>query len=138
MNHFVICGRLVREPEERSTAGGMAITKYTVAVDRRRKKEGEQATDFFNCVTFDKSAEFAAKYFRKGMRVLVSGHVQTGSYTNKDDNKVYTWDVMVEEQEFADGKPQNAAEAAQKPQKAPDESFMDIPANIEDEALPWA
>ena len=138
MNRIILCGRIVRDPDARSTTSGMAITKYTIAVDRRRKKEGEADADFFNCVTFDKSAEFAAKHFVKGMRVLVSGHVQTGSYTNKDGQKVPTWDVMIEEQEFADGKAQKPAEAARKPAEARQESFMDIPADVEDDALPWA
>lgn len=139
MNKVCLCGRLVRDPEERSTTNGMTITRYTIAVDRRgKKKDGEQTADFIPCVAFDKSGEFAAKYFHKGTKVLVSGRIQTGSYTNKDGNKVYTTEVIVEEQEFAESKgAQNAAEGVQKTAEDTKEAFMDIPASAEDEGLPW-
>lgn len=136
MNKVIIMGRLVRDPEERSTTNGMTITRYTLAVDRRgKKKDGEQTADFIPCVAFDKSGEFAGKYFHKGTKVLVSGRIQTGSYTNKDGNKVYTTEVIVEEQEFAESKgAQNAAEGVQK---TADEGFMSIPDGVEDEGLPF-
>lgn len=136
MNKVIIMGRLVRDPEERSTMNGMTITRYTLAVDRRgKKKDGEQTADFIPCVAFDKSGEFAAKYFHKGTKVLVSGRIQTGSYTNKDGNKVYTTEVIIEEQEFAESKgAQNAAEGVQK---TADEGFMSIPDGVEDEGLPF-
>lgn len=136
MNKVIIMGRLVRDPEERSTTNGMTITRYTLAVDRRgKKKDGEQTADFIPCVAFDKSGEFAAKYFHKGTKVLVSGRIQTGSYTNKDGNKVYTTEVIIEEQEFAESKgAQNAAEGVQK---TADEGFMSIPDGVEDEGLPF-
>ena len=138
MNKTILMGRLVRDPEERSTADGLTITRYTLAVDRRGKKnEGEQTADFIPCVAFGKSGEFAAKYFKKGTKVLVSGRIQTGSYTNKDGNKVYTTEVIVEEQEFAESKgaqPQNAAEGVQK---TADDGFMSIPDGVEDEGLPF-
>lgn len=136
MNKTILMGRLVRDPEERSTTNGMTITRYTLAVDRRgKKKDGEQTADFVPCVAFDKAGEFAGKYFRKGMKVLVSGRIQTGSYTNKDGNKVYTTEVIIEEQEFAESKgAQNAAEGVQK---TADEGFMSIPDGVEDEGLPF-
>lgn len=136
MNKVCLCGRLVRDPEERSTTNGMTITRYTLAVDRRgKRKDGEQTADFIPCVAFDKSGEFAGKYFHKGTKVLVSGRIQTGSYTNKDGNKVYTTEVIVEEQEFAESKgAQNAAEGVQK---TADEGFMSIPDGVEDEGLPF-
>lgn len=138
MNKTILMGRLVRDPEERSTTNGMTITRYTLAVDRRgKRKDGEQTADFIPCVAFDKAGEFAAKYFKKGTKVIVCGRIQTGSYTNKDGNKVYTTEVIVEEQEFAESKgaqPQNTAEVVQK---TADEGFMSIPDGVEDEGLPF-
>ena len=108
MNKVILMGRLTRDPEVRYSSGerSMAIARYTLAVDRRgRRSEGsEQTADFIPCVAFDKSGEFAEKYFRQGMRVLISGRIQTGSYTNKEGQKVYTTDVIIEDQEFADSK----------------------------------
>lgn len=107
MNKVIIMGRLTRDPEIRysSTERQMAIARYTLAVDRRVKRaDAEQTADFIQCVAFDKAGEFAEKYFKQGMRVLVSGRLQTGSYLNKDNQRVYTTDVIVEEQEFADSK----------------------------------
>lgn len=136
MNKVIIMGRLVRDPEERSTTNGMTITRYTLAVDRRgKKKDGEQTADFIPCVAFDKAGEFAAKYFKKGTKVIVCGHIQTGSYTNKNGDKVYTTEVIVEEQEFAESK--GAHNAAEGVQKTADEGFMSIPDGVEDEGLPF-
>jgi len=106
MNKVILVGRLVRDTETRVSQGDNAtyITRYTLAVDRKFKKDGEPSADFINCVAFGKSAEFAEKYFFKGMKVGVTGHLQTGSYTNKDGQKVYTTDVVVEDQEFCEGK----------------------------------
>ncbi len=120
----------------------MAIARYTLAVDRRFKRNGdEQTADFIGCVAFGKQGEFAEKYFRKGTKVAVTGRIQTGSYTNKDGQKVYTTDVVVEEQEFAESKnagsenqgfvPANPAESAD-----PGDGFMNIPDGI-DEELPF-
>ena len=98
-------GRLTRDPEVRYTSGekSMAVARYTLAVDRRGRgnNSGEQTADFINIVAFDKAGEFAERYFRQGMRVLVSGRIQTGSYTNKEGQKVYTTDIVVDSQEFA-------------------------------------
>ncbi len=106
MNKVILMGRLTRDPEVRYSAGNnsMAIARYTLAVDRRMKKEGEASADFINCVAFGKSGEFAEKYFQQGMKVIITGRIQTGSYTNKDEQKVYTTDVIVEDQEFTESK----------------------------------
>ncbi len=143
-------GRLVRDPDTKYTTGdnSFAVTRFTLAVDRRgaKKGQGDQATaDFINCIAFGKSGEFAEKYFRQGMRVLVSGRIQTGSYTNKDGKKVYTTDVIVEEQEFADSKNQSAGGnsgsyqqvSRPAPSNSGDEGFIHIPEGVEDEGLPF-
>lgn len=105
MNKAIIMGRLTRDPEVRYSQGEktMAIARYTLAVDRRGKGQ-ENATDYIDCVAFDRAGEFAEKYFRQGMRVLVSGRIQVGSYTNKEGQKVKTFEIIAEDQEFADGK----------------------------------
>ena len=137
-------GRLTRDPEVRYSAGdnAMAIARYSLAVDRRRRANGgadDQTADFINCVAFGKQAEFAEKYLRKGTKMLVTGRIQTGSYTNKDGVKVYTTDVVVEEQEFAESKGNSDnggfAQAAPAPQSAGD-GFMNVPDGI-DEELPF-
>ena len=106
MNKAILMGRLTKDPDVRYTqaATPLCITRYTLAVDRRFKREGEPSADYINCVVFGKSAEFAEKYFKKGMRVTVSGRIETGSYTNREGAKVYTTEVVVEEQEFAENK----------------------------------
>ena len=142
MNKVILMGRLTRDPEVKYTQGEntMAIARYTLAVDRRFKRDGEAAADFISCVAFGRQAEFAEKYLRQGIRIVVTGRIQTGSYTNRDGNKVYTTDVVVEEQEFAESKnAQNHAvgqAAARKPQVDPD-GFMNIPDGI-DEELPFS
>ena len=148
MNKVILMGRLTRDPEVRYSAGdnAMAIARYSLAVDRRRRANGgadEQTADFINCVSFGKTAEFAEKYLRKGTKMLVTGRIQTGSYTNKDGVKVYTTDVVVEEQEFAESKGTGEAnrgsfQAAPAPAPAFDagDGFMNIPDGI-DEELPF-
>lgn len=141
MNRVILMGRLTRDPETRYSQGerSMAIARYTLAVDRRgRKVENEQNTDFINCVAFDKAGEFAEKYFRQGMRVLISGRIQTGSYTNKDGVKVYTTEIVVEDQEFADSKGvgDNHQQSRPEPSSVGD-GFMNIPDGVEDEGLPF-
>jgi single-strand DNA-binding protein len=142
MNKVILMGRLTRDPEVKYTQGenAMAIARYTLAVDRRFKRDGEAAADFISCVAFGRQAEFAEKYLRQGIRIVVTGRIQTGSYTNRDGNKVYTTDVVVEEQEFAESKnAQNHAAgqaAAGNPQVDPD-GFMNIPDGI-DEELPFS
>ena len=106
MNKVILMGRLTRDPEVRYSAGenALAIARYTLAVDRRFRRDGEATADFISCVSFGRTAEFAEKYFRQGLKIIVSGRIQTGSYTNRDGQKVYTTEVVVEEQEFAESK----------------------------------
>lgn len=147
MNRVILMGRLTRDPEIRYTQGekSMAIARYTLAVDRRgrRNQDSEQTADFINCVAFDKAGEFAEKYFRQGMRVLISGRIQTGSYTNRDGQKVYTTDIVVDDQEFADSKNASGSNGSNnagyrpEPSSAIGDGFMSIPDGVEDEGLPF-
>ncbi len=152
MNRVILMGRLTRDPEVRYSQGerSMAIARYTLAVDRRGRRSqdgGEQTADFINIVAFDRAGEFAEKYFRQGMRVLVSGRIQTGSYTNKDGQKVYTTDVIVDDQEFADSKGAGGDNSGfgggyqqttrPAPTSAIGDGFMNIPDGVEDEGLPF-
>jgi len=170
MNKVILMGRLTRDPDVRYSQGErqMAIARYTLAVDRRGRRSsdsqnGEQTADFIQCVAFDRAAEFAEKYLRQGTKMLVTGRLQTGSYTNRDGQRVYTTDVIVEEQEFAESRSaaqqnggstfsgsfqQNESRAAASqsaPAAAPSPSsfgdagdgFMNIPDGVEDEGLPF-
>ena len=152
MNKVILMGRLTRDPEVRYSAGenALAIARYTLAVDRRFRRDGEATADFISCVSFGRTAEFAEKYFRKGLKIIVSGRIQTGSYTNRDGQKVYTTEVVVEEQEFAESKAASDNYAASHPQTsspapapsmpapgaASADGFMNIPDGI-DEELPF-
>ena len=131
-------GRLTRDPEVRYTSRSspMAIARFTLAVDRRFKREGEPNADFINCVVFGKSAEFTERYFRQGMRVTVCGRIQTGSYTNRDGQKVYTTDVVVEEQEFAESKAGSHHNSSGNASSNNGDGFENIPDGI-DEELPF-
>lgn len=131
MNKVIIMGRLTRDPDVKYTQGqeSLCVARYTLAVDRRQKKDSEQAADFINCVAFGKAGEFAEKYFKKGTKLIVSGRIQTGSYTNKDNQKVYTTDVVAEDQEFAESKRADSTEETS--------DFMNIPEGIEDD-LPFS
>lgn len=115
MNKVVLVGRLTKDPAVRAAGqdGSMLVARYTLAVDRRYHKDGEQKADFIGCVVFGRGAEFAEKYFHQGMKVGISGHIQTGSYTNREGQKVYTTDVIVDEQEFVESKKAAAATAPQ-------------------------
>ena len=137
MNKVILVGRLTRDPEVRYSQGdhATAFARYTVAVDRRFKRDGEPTADFIPCVVFGRSAEFAEKYFRQGMRVSISGRIQTGSYTNKDGVKVYTTEVIVEEQEFAESRAESDASKANQRADVGD-GFSNIPDGI-DEELPF-
>ena len=110
MNKVILMGRLTRDPEVRYSQGerAMAIARYTLAVDRRGRRggndDGAQTADFIPCVAFDRAGEFAERYFRQGIKIVVTGRIQTGSYTNRDGQKVYTTEVIVEDQEFAESK----------------------------------
>lgn len=141
MNKVILMGRLVRDPEVRypQRENALAIARYTLAVDRRFKKDNEQTADFIPCIVFGKSAEFVEKYFRQGTKVTVCGRIQTGSYTNKDGVKVYTTDVVVEEQEFAESKAnsqQNQQSNNTGPVSDSGDGFMNIPDGV-DEELPF-
>ena len=145
MNKVILMGRLTRDPEVRYSSGDnqTAIARYSLAVDRRFKRDGDdQTADFINCVVFGKGAEFAEKYLRKGTKIAVSGRIQTGSYTNKDGVKVYTTDVIVEDQEFAESKAAAneggyvAAPAKSETIAPAGDGFMNIPDGI-DEELPF-
>lgn len=137
MNKVILVGRLTRDPEIRYSQGedSMAVGRYTIAINRRVKPDQEQTADFLRCIVFGRSAEFAEKYFRQGMRIAVSGRIQTGSYVNKDGIKVYTTEVVVEEQEFAESK----AEAEGRPfheSTTNADGFMNVPDGL-DEDLPF-
>lgn len=142
----MLIGRLVRDPDIKTSQSGVAVARYTIAVDRRFKKDGEQSADFIGCIAFGKTAEFAEKYFTKGIKIAVVGQIQTGSYKNKDGQMVYTTDVVVEENEFTESKRavgENAVQSGEAPAAAttpadatgPD-GFMNIPDDI-DEELPF-
>lgn len=152
MNKVILMGRLTRDPEVRYTAGenALAIARYTLAVDRRFRRDGEATADFISCVVFGRGAEFAEKYLRQGIKIAVSGRIQTGSYTNREGQKVYTTEVVVEDQEFAESKsasdnyaasqPRQSAAPAPAPMPNPSaaglDGFMNIPDGI-DEELPF-
>lgn len=143
MNKVILVGRLTKDPEVRYSQGenATAVARYTVAVDRRFKRDGEPTADFINCVVFGKSAEFAEKYFRQGLRVAISGRITTGSYTNKDGIKVYTTEVTVEEQEFAESKAESEAnktsnQRATQTNTTTGGEFVNIPDDIPEE-LPF-
>ena len=151
MNKVILMGRLTRDPEVRYSQGGenpLAIARFTLAVDRRFKRDGEATADFINCVAFGRQAEHAERFYRQGLKVVITGRIQTGSYTNKDGVKVYTTEVVVEEQEFAESKAVSDANAggyrsAPTPAPAPapvsdaGDGFMNIPDGI-DEELPFS
>jgi single-strand DNA-binding protein len=144
MNKVILMGRLTRNPEVRYTQGEepMAIARFTLAVDRRGKRDGEASADFPSCVCFRRTAEFIEKYAHQGTKLVVVGKIQTGSYTNRDGQKVYTTDVVVEEAEFAESKAaagqRENSRSEQKPEPQVDANgFMNIPDGI-DEELPFA
>ena len=143
MNKVILMGRLTRDPEIRYSQGNdqMAIARYTLAVDRRFNRNGDQTADFINCVAFGRSAEFAEKYLKQGTKIVATGRIQTGSYTNKDGNKVYTTDVVIEDQEFAESKNNSSNNAGSSSDSTPSydsagDGFMNIPDGI-DEELPF-
>ena len=137
MNKCIFIGRSVRDPEVRWTQGqdSMCVAKFTLAVDRRIKKEGEQSADFISCTSFGKTAEFIDKYIKKGTKIALEGRWQTGSYTNKEGAKVYTNDCIVEMVEFAESK---ASESKQEtaPPAPQDDGFMNIPDEVDEIPFP--
>ncbi len=146
MNKVILMGRLTRDPEVRYSQGenATAVARYTLAVDRRfNRNNDDQTADFINCVAFGRSGEFAEKYLHKGTKIAITGRIQTGSYTNKDGVRVYTTDVVVEDQEFAESKNASAANGGYAPAERNDsapaaagDGFMNIPDGI-DEELPF-
>ena len=145
MNKVILMGRLTRDPEVRYGAGenSTAVARYTIAVDCRFKRDGEQNADFIGCVASGRNAEFAEKHLRQGTKIVLTGRIQTGSYTNRDGQKVYTTDIVVEEQEFAESKAAAAGNGGQgnysRASSAPSDAngFMNIPDGIDDE-LPFS
>ena len=139
MNKVIEIGRLTKDPEIRYSQGAntTCIARYTLAVDRKFKQEGQPNADFINCIAFGKLGEFAEKYLHKGVKIAVTGRIQTGSYKNKDGNTVYTTDVVVEEQEFCESKSQsNSQQQNERPQQSSDD-FMSIPDGLDDTGLPF-
>lgn len=154
MNKVILMGRLTRDPEVRYSTSGdsqLAIARYTLAVDRRFRRDGEQTADFIRCVAFGRSGEFAEKYFHQGTKIVAEGRIQTGSYQDKDGKTVYTTEVVVENQEFAESKaaserninnsmpmpdePANANVTGNVPSS--NDGFMNIPDNIDNSELPF-
>ena len=150
MNKVILMGRLTRDPDVRYSQGenATAVARYTLAVDRRFRRDGDQTADFIGCVAFGRQAEFAEKYLRQGTKIAITGRIQTGSYTNRDGQKVYTTDVVVEEQEFAESKAAagehtggyqqqgSCQQSMPEPSAAAGDGFMNIPDGI-DEELPF-
>lgn len=143
MNKVVLVGRLTAEPDVRYTTNGepMAIARYTLAVDRKYSQNSDKKADFIRCVCFKKTAEFAEKYFHKGTKVIIEGRIQTDSYQDKDTGKtVYTTDIVVESQEFAESKgasQENTPTQQTFAQPSNDDGFMNIPDNVDDSGLPF-
>ena len=138
MNKVILMGRLCADPEVRysQNENQTAVARYRLAVDRRFKREGDQTADFIPCVAFGKAAQFAEYYLHRGTKIIITGRIQTGSYTNKDGQKVYTTDVVVEEQEFAESKNTSGNGGGAAPQAADPDGFMSLPDGI-DEELPF-
>ena len=146
MNKVILMGRLTRDPEVRYSTSGdsqLAIARYTLAVDRRFKRDGEQGADFIRCVAFGRSGEFAEKYFHQGTKIVAEGRIQTGSYQNKDGQTVYTTEVVVENQEFAESKASSDNNSYQpqpaiaEPTAPAGDGFMNIPDSVDDSGLPF-
>ena len=137
MNKVILIGRCTRDPEVRYSQGenATAVARYTLAVDRQFKRDGEQSADFINCIAFGKRGEFAEKYLRKGTKIAVVGRIQTGSYTNKDGQKFYTTDVIVDEHEFVESKAASQNNGSGSTPVSSD-GFLDIPDGV-DTQLPF-
>ena len=127
MNKVILMGRITKDPDVRSN-GDSTVTRFSLAVDRRYKKDNETA-DFIGCVAFGKTAEFIEKYCHKGTKLVVTGRIQTGNYTNKEGQKVYTTDVIVEECEFAESK--KASESNEPKEEKPDDDFANVDEDLE-------
>lgn len=137
MNSVQLIGRMTRNPEVRYTGQGMAHARFTLAVDRRFKKDGEKSADFISCVAFGKTAEFIEKYFHKGTKMGMQGRIQTASYTNQEGNTIYTTDVICENIEFVESKKDDQAAGGEQQAASPD-GFMSIPESMDDDNLPFS
>lgn len=138
MNKVILMGRLCADPEVRysQNENQTAVARYRLAVDRRFKREGDQTADFIPCVAFGKAAQFAEYYLHRGTKIIITGRIQTGSYTNKDGQKIYTTDVVVEDHEFAESKGASAGNNGNTQRAADSDGFMNIPDDIGEE-LPF-
>lgn len=138
MNKTILMGNLTRDPEIRYTQGNntMAIARFSIAVNRRFPREGEQDTDFFSCTAFGKQAEFVEKYFKQGSRMLLTGRIQNDNYTNKNGERVYSVQIVAEEIEFAERKGTGTGNTNSQNQPADDDGFMDVPDDV-DAGLPF-
>lgn len=139
MNKWIGMGRLTRDPEVRYSQSGSAVTNFSVAIDRRYKRDGETTADFFNCIAFGKTGEFVEKYLRKGIKVVIEGELQNNNYEDKNGTKHYSVQIIVNQIEFAESKSsQTNNDTAEPETNAPaDDGFMNIPDGI-DEELPFA
>lgn len=140
MNKVILIGRLAKDPDIRMGTNNTTIARYTLAINRKYHKNNEPTADFIGCVALGKNGEFAEKYLYKGIKIAVTGRIQTGSYTNRDGQKVYTTDVLIEEQEFAESK-KNQSEEQRPPIPSPEQGaddFMSVPAFTEDDELPFS
>ena len=140
MNKVILIGRLIKDPDVRMGTNDTKIARYTLAVNRKYHKNNEPTADFIGCVALGKNGEFAEKYLYKGIKIAVTGRIQTGSYTNRDGQKVYTTDVLIEEQEFAESK-KNQSEEQRPPIPSPEQGvddFMSVPAFTEDDEFPFS
>lgn len=141
MNKVILIGRFVRDPEIRYTTNDRCCANFSIAVDRKYKQEGQQDADFPRVIAWGKTAEFIEKYFRQGMKIVIEGRIQTGKYTNKEGQTVYTTDVVAESVEFAESKSaksngNNSKPAESKP-KIDEDGWMSIPDDVNDEGLPF-
>lgn len=138
MNRVELLGRLTKDPDMRQTNGEepILVARFVLAVERRRRKDGQTETDFISCVAFGKAAEFAEKYLHKGSKIVVAGRIQTGNYTNKDGQKIYTTDVVTEEMYFAESKRETSSDSDGRPEPSDGSGFMNIPEDI-GEDLPF-
>lgn len=137
MNKAILIGRLTSDPEIRHSHSGNTVARYTLAVDRRFKREGDPDADFISCVAFSKAADFAENWLHKGMKIAVQGRIQTGSFTNKDGFKVYTTDIIVDDQEFCESKGAAEPSLEEKAPEKTDDGFVDVPDVLDDQDLPF-
>jgi len=141
VNKVILIGRFVRDPEIRYTSNDKCCASFSIAVDRKYKQEGQQDADFPRVIAWGKTAEFIEKYFRQGMKIVIEGRIQTGKYTNKEGQTVYTTDVVAESVEFAESKSassnSNSSKPAESKPKIDEDGWMSIPDNVDDEGLPF-